>query len=54
MISIHWEIEDPCRLEGSEQDIRAAFEKTYNILDSNIRDLVEAILGDDVLTEEKS
>ena len=54
MISIHWEIEDPSRLDGSEQDIRTAFEKTYNILDSNIRDLVEAILGNNILGEEKS
>jgi arsenate reductase len=52
MISIDWQIEDPSRLDGSEQDIRAAFEKTYNILDSNIRDLVEAILGNQFLEEE--
>jgi len=52
MISIDWQIEDPSRLDGSEQDIRDAFEKTYNILDSNIRDLVEAILGNQFLEEE--
>jgi arsenate reductase len=52
MISIHWEIGDPSRTEGSEQDIRDAFEKTYSILDSNIRDLVEAILGNEFMEEE--
>ncbi|MGD8774531.1 MAG: phosphate signaling complex protein PhoU [Syntrophobacterales bacterium] len=52
MISIDWEIGDPSQIEGSEEDIRAAFEKTYNILDSNIRDLVEAILGNEFLKEE--
>ena len=52
MISIDWEIGDPSKTEGSEKDIRAAFEKTYSILDSNIRDLAEAILGDEFLKEE--
>jgi phosphate transport system protein len=52
MISIHWEIEDPSRLDGSEQDIRAAFERIHTILESNIRDLVEAILGSEFLKEE--
>jgi phosphate transport system protein len=52
MISIDWRIEDPSRLDGSDQDIRAAFEKTYNILESNIRDLAEAILGNEFLKED--
>jgi hypothetical protein len=52
MISIDWEIGDPSQIDGSEEDIRAAFEKTYTILDSNIKDLVEAILGNDILEEE--
>jgi phosphate transport system protein len=51
MISIHWEIEDPSRLKGSDEDIRAAYEKTYSILDSHIRDLVEAILSSSVKEE---
>ena len=45
MIDIHWDIENPSKLEGSEEEIRAAYEKTYSILDSHIRDLVEAIIG---------
>jgi phosphate transport system protein len=45
MIDIHWDIENPSKLEGSEEEIRAAYEKTYGILDSHIGDLVEAIVG---------
>jgi protein-tyrosine-phosphatase len=47
MISINWEIGDPSSVKGSEQEIRAAYEHTYRILDAHIRDLVEAICGDD-------
>jgi len=47
MISINWEIEDPSRVTGSEEEIRAAYEHTYRILDAHIRDLVEAICGND-------
>jgi phosphate transport system protein len=54
MISVHWEIENPSKLEGSEEEIRAAYEKTYKILDSHIRDLVEAILGVDTRKEGQS
>ena len=52
MISIDWEIGDPSQIDGSDEDIRAAFEKTYTILDANIKDLVEAILGNEFLEEE--
>ena len=44
MISVHWEIENPSKLKGSDEEIRAAYEKTHKILDSHIRDLVEAIV----------
>jgi phosphate transport system protein len=46
MISIHWEISDPSRVEGSEEEKEAAYEKTFQALNSNIRDLVEAVLGE--------
>jgi len=53
MISIDWEIEDPSRVEGAEEDIDAAYEKTYDILNAHIRDLVEAILGGNINAEEE-
>jgi hypothetical protein len=48
MISIDWEIEDPSRFRGTEEEINAAYEKTYEILEAHIRDLVEAISGSDI------
>jgi len=53
MISIHWEIEDPSRLKGSEEEIQAAYEKTFQTLELNIKDLVEAIIGNDVKKKEE-
>jgi phosphate transport system protein len=54
MIDVHWEIENPSKLEGSEDEIRDAYEKTYEILDSHIRDLVEAIVVKDNRKEKES
>jgi phosphate transport system protein len=47
MIDVHWEIENPSKLQGTEEEIRTAYEKTYRMLDAHIRDLVEAIIGKD-------
>ncbi|MCG8608387.1 phosphate signaling complex protein PhoU [bacterium] len=51
-VSISWSIEDPSKLNGPEEKILAAYEKTYNYINEHIRDLVEAILGDDIKQEE--
>jgi len=47
MISILWELEDPSRLKGSPEEIENAYEHTFAVLDSHIRELVEAIINDD-------
>jgi arsenate reductase len=52
MIDVHWEIENPSKLKGTEQEIRAAYEKTYEELHSHIRDLVEAVIGKQIEKEE--
>jgi phosphate transport system protein len=54
MISVHWEIKNPSKLEGSEEEIEAAYEKTFKELDSHIRDLVEAVTDKDNEKEEVS
>jgi phosphate transport system protein len=51
-VSISWSIEDPSKLEGPEEKILAGYEKTYNYINEHIRDLIEAILGDEVKQEE--
>jgi phosphate transport system protein len=46
-VSICWHIKDPSAVEGSKKEILAAYEKTFQFLDEQIRDLVNAILGDE-------
>ncbi len=45
VVFLDWSIRDPSELEGPPEAVRAAFEETYQFIDSHIRDLVEAILG---------
>lgn len=47
-VSIEWEIDDPAKAEGSGEEVRAAYEKTYQFLQRHIHDLVEAILGEEM------
>jgi phosphate transport system protein len=46
-INLDWSVADPSKLQGSPQQIQAAYEQTYRAIHENIQDLVEAILGDD-------
>ncbi len=45
VIFLDWSLPDPSAVEGPEEEVRAAFEQTYQFIDSHIRDLVEAVLG---------
>jgi arsenate reductase len=45
-VSIDWNVEDPSKTSGTAEEIRAAYEKTFQFLETHIRDLVEAILGE--------
>jgi arsenate reductase len=50
-VSIEWEVQDPAKAEGALEQTRAAYEKTFQFLETHIRDLVEAILGDETVRE---
>jgi phosphate transport system protein len=45
MVYVDWSIEDPSRAHGSPDEVRAAYEATYQFLSNHVRDLVEAVLG---------
>jgi phosphate transport system protein len=45
MVYIDWSIADPSRVAGSPEQVRAAYEATFQFLSSHVRDLVEAVLG---------
>jgi arsenate reductase len=46
-VSIDWEVDDPSKAEGSGDEVQAAYEKTFQFLETHIRDLVGAILGEE-------
>lgn len=46
-VSIPWEVDDPSLAQGSPEEVQQSYEKTFNFLDTNIRNLIEAVLGDE-------
>ena len=42
-IGIDWTVDDPSIVEGSEEEIRAAYEATFDYINEHIRDLVQAL-----------
>ncbi|MCL4709558.1 phosphate signaling complex protein PhoU [bacterium] len=47
-VSIPWEVQDPSQAQGTPEEVHAVYEKTYSYLETHIRDLVQAILGDNM------
>jgi phosphate transport system protein len=42
-VYLDWLVADPSRAQGSTEEIRAAYEATYQFIESHVRDLVEAV-----------
>lgn len=47
-VRIRWHVDDPSAVQGSEAEIKRAFEKAFKYLDKNIRNMVQAIIGENV------
>jgi phosphate transport system protein len=45
LVYVDWSIADPSRVQSTSEEIRAAYEATYEFLSRNVRDLVGAVLG---------
>jgi protein-tyrosine-phosphatase len=52
-VALDWNVQDPSLVQGSPEQIRAAYEQTFQYINSHIRDLVEAILGEKQNGEKK-
>jgi len=50
VVSIPWEVADPARVRGSAEEVHTAYEQAYSYLEAHIRDLVQAVLGEENLT----
>ena len=51
-VTITWEVQDPSGVEGNKEEMRAAYEQTYEEIDSNIKSFVQPILGHSVESKE--
>jgi phosphate transport system protein len=47
-VALEWTVQDPSKVSGSPEQIRAAYETTYQFICEHINDLSEAILGDKI------
>jgi arsenate reductase len=45
-VFFEWQVEDPSRFGGAPEQVRAAYERSFEALRAHISDLVEAIAGD--------
>ncbi|HET9932561.1 MAG TPA: phosphate signaling complex protein PhoU [Polyangiaceae bacterium] len=45
-VCLDWSLADPSQSTGTPEQVRAAYDETYKFLKTHIRDLVQAILGD--------
>jgi len=52
-VGLDWNVKDPSFVEGTPQEVRAAYEETFQYINTHIRDLVEAILGEQNNREKK-
>jgi len=46
-LSLRWLVPDPSKVRGTPEEVRAAYERTYEVLATHIEDLVRAVLGND-------
>jgi len=46
-LGLHWLVPDPSRARGTPEQVRAEYERAHQSLTNHIRDLVQAILGND-------
>jgi phosphate transport system protein len=46
VVCLDWSLPDPSKVRGSTEEVRAAYNETFRILEGHVRDLVEAVLGD--------
>ena len=45
-VGLDWNVKDPSLVQGSTEEVQQAYEETFQYINTHIRDLVEAILGE--------
>jgi phosphate transport system protein len=49
-LGLQWMVPDPCQARGSAAEITQEYERAWQTLGNHVRDLVQAILGDDEIS----
>jgi hypothetical protein len=44
-VFLDWAIEDPSKVQGSPEQVKAAYAAAYQFIQDHIKDLVNAIIG---------
>lgn len=47
-VVLDWSVADPSKTQGSDSEVRSAYEKAFSLIQEQIQDLIEAILGQKV------
>ena len=47
ILCLHWSEPDPSKARGTQEEVRAAYQQLFESLTNHIRDLVQAILGEE-------
>lgn len=50
-LNVRWLVPDPTNVQGTPDEIRAAYEQAYEALTTQVRDLVQAVLGNSGTSE---
>jgi phosphate transport system protein len=45
MVYVDWSLDDPSQVEGTPEEVQAAYEGAFEFLSTHIRELIEAVLG---------
>ena len=53
-VRISWEVQDPSRIKGTAAEVQAAYQQVFQFLETHLRELTQAILGDDVEKEKET
>lgn len=48
MVYLDWTLEDPSKVQGSPERVRAAYDKAFQFITGQVRDLIEAIQGNKI------
>ena len=47
-VCLDWQVQDPSTIQGNPEEKAAALERTYQYIQTNLQDLSEAVLGDEI------